>query len=117
MVNNEAAQSHIWEYINRNQASLLDSHWPFICSALYILLYILIAIVNITSTVNIILLYFILYSPESPQESSIDGDKKKVSPVSGGYTAGQITKITNNIVIYSTHHPLILDTVYQVSAT
>ena len=47
--------------------------------------------------------YFIPYSPESPQESSIDGDKEKVSPVSGGYTAGMITKITTNFIKCSTH--------------
>jgi hypothetical protein len=33
--------------------------------------------------------YFKLYSPETPQKGSVDGDKEKVSAVSGGYTAGQ----------------------------
>ncbi len=32
--NNKVAQFHFWEYINRNQAFTLDSHWPFICSAI-----------------------------------------------------------------------------------
>jgi hypothetical protein len=30
---NEAAQIPFWEHINRNQTFILDSHWPFICSA------------------------------------------------------------------------------------
>ncbi len=28
------AQLHFWEYINRNQTFILDSHRPFICSVI-----------------------------------------------------------------------------------
>ena len=28
-----ATQFHFWEYINRNQTIVLDSHQPYICSA------------------------------------------------------------------------------------
>jgi hypothetical protein len=31
--NNEAAQLHFWEDINRKQTFILGSHRPFICSA------------------------------------------------------------------------------------
>ncbi len=30
--NNKAPHIHFWEYINRNQTIILDSHRPFICS-------------------------------------------------------------------------------------
>jgi hypothetical protein len=32
--NNEVLQFHVWENINRNQTFILDSHRPFICSAI-----------------------------------------------------------------------------------
>ncbi len=34
--NNEAEQLHFWEYINRDQTFILDSHWPFIYSVCYV---------------------------------------------------------------------------------
>ncbi len=30
---NKDMQFHFWQYINQNQTFILDSHWPFICSA------------------------------------------------------------------------------------
>ncbi len=30
--NNDAEQFNFWEYLNRNQTFIFDSHWPFICS-------------------------------------------------------------------------------------
>jgi hypothetical protein len=34
MENNEVAQLHFCEYVNRNQTFILDSHWPFFCSVI-----------------------------------------------------------------------------------